>query len=98
MDEDKLRAIKEWEAPTFLTKLRSFLGLANCYHQFIEEFSRRAVPLTELLNKGTTWRWPVECQTVFDELKMTMMRGPILGFLDVSKSFVVETDASDFAL
>ena len=61
MDEDKLQAIKEWEAPTFLTKLRSFLGLANCYHQFIEEFLRRVVPLTELLNKGTTWRWPVEC-------------------------------------
>ncbi|KAA0060369.1 putative mitochondrial protein [Cucumis melo var. makuwa] len=31
MDEDKLQAIKEWEAPTSLTELRSFLGLANYY-------------------------------------------------------------------
>ncbi|TYK05412.1 Retrovirus-related Pol polyprotein from transposon 17.6 [Cucumis melo var. makuwa] len=74
------------------------LGLANHYCQFIEEFSRRVAPLTELLKKGTTWKWPVECQTTFDELKMIMMKGPILGLVDVSKLFKVETNASYFAL
>ncbi|TYJ96994.1 reverse transcriptase [Cucumis melo var. makuwa] len=49
MDEDKLRAIKEWKAPTSVIKLCSFLGLANYYHRFIEGFSRRTAPLTKLL-------------------------------------------------
>lgn len=31
MDEDKVRAIQEWKAPTNVTKLRSFLGFANYY-------------------------------------------------------------------
>ncbi|KAE8648577.1 hypothetical protein Csa_023676, partial [Cucumis sativus] len=45
---------------------------------FIEGFSRRAAPLTELLKKDKTWRWPLECQTGFDELKVTLTRGPVL--------------------
>ncbi|KAA0032565.1 reverse transcriptase [Cucumis melo var. makuwa] len=89
-DEDKLRAIKEWRAPTSVTELCSFLGLANYYRWFIEVFFRRAAPLTELLKKGTTWRWPIECQTAFNELKV--MWGRVLRLVDVSKSFVIEID------
>ncbi|TYK04903.1 putative mitochondrial protein [Cucumis melo var. makuwa] len=96
MNKYKFRAIKEWRAPTSVTELLPFLGLANYYHRFIEGFLRRDALLTELLKKGTTWRWPVECQTTFDELKVTMTRGLILGLVDVSKPFLVETDASDF--
>ncbi|TYK30402.1 uncharacterized protein E5676_scaffold349G00010 [Cucumis melo var. makuwa] len=73
MDEDKLRAIKEWKASYFYDRV-TFLPLI-----------------------GTTWRWPVECQTAFDNLKVTITRGPVLGLVDVSKSFIVETDALDFA-
>ena len=79
-----------------MTELLSFLRLANYYCRFIEGFLRRDALLTELLKKGTTWRWPVECQTTFDELKVTMTRGLILGLVDVSKPFLVETDASNF--
>lgn len=35
MYETKIRAIHEWEAPTKVTDLRSFLGLANYYSRFI---------------------------------------------------------------
>ena len=81
------------------TELHSFHGLANYYCRFIEEFLRRVAPLTELFKKGTTWRWSGECQISFDKLKTKMVRGPVLGLVDMSKkSFVVETDASDFAL
>ena len=34
----------------------------------------------------------------FEDLKATMTRGPILGLVDVTKPFEIETDASDFAL
>ncbi|KAA0047025.1 putative mitochondrial protein [Cucumis melo var. makuwa] len=40
----------------------------------------------------------VECQTVFDDLKVTMTRGPVHGLVDVSKPFIVEIDTSDFTL
>ena len=60
-DSDKSNAIQEWRVPTSVTELCSFLELANYYRQFIEGFSRRAVPLIELLKKDTTWQWSVEC-------------------------------------
>lgn len=98
IDEDKLQAIKEWRAPTSVIELHSFLELANYYCRFIEGFSRRVALLTKLLKKGRTWRWLVECQTAFDKPKVTMMRGPVFGLVDVSKLFVVETGVSDFSL
>lgn len=30
MDKDKVRAIAEWEEPTKVAELRSFLSLVNC--------------------------------------------------------------------
>ena len=39
-----------------------------------------------------------KCQEAFDELKTTMMKGPVLTLLDISKSFEVQTDKSDFTL
>lgn len=57
MDEGKVQAIKEWETPTKATELRSFLGLTNYYRRFIEGYSRRAAPLTDLLKKDRAWQW-----------------------------------------
>ena len=86
------------EIPTNVKELLSFLGLANYYRWFVEGYSRKATPLTELLKKGVTWEWTDECQKAFDELKTTMMKGPVLALLDISKPFEVQTDASNFAL
>ncbi|KAJ7979044.1 Retrotransposon protein, putative, Ty3-gypsy subclass [Quillaja saponaria] len=57
MDLGKVRAIQEWKTPTSVTKLCSFLGLANYYRRFVEGYSRRAAPFIELLKKGTVWHW-----------------------------------------
>lgn len=39
MDKAKVKAIAEWETPTKVTELRSFLGLENCYRRFIKGYS-----------------------------------------------------------
>ena len=98
MDSVKIKAIKEWKIPTSISDVRSFLGLAKYYRRFVEGFSRRAAPLTELLKKDHPWSWSNKCQMAFEDLKATMTRGPILGLVDVTKPFEIETDASDFAL
>ncbi|XP_019242368.1 PREDICTED: uncharacterized protein LOC109222463 [Nicotiana attenuata] len=49
MDEAKVRAIQELEAPIKVTELGSFLGLVNYYRRFISGYSAKAAPLTELL-------------------------------------------------
>ncbi|KAL0402126.1 UNVERIFIED_CONTAM: Transposon Tf2-11 polyprotein [Sesamum latifolium] len=54
--------------------------------------------MTDLLKKTETWNWTPQCQESFDRLKRAMVTDPVLALPDMSKPFVVETDASDFAL
>ncbi|KAJ7971439.1 Retrotransposon protein, putative, Ty3-gypsy subclass [Quillaja saponaria] len=98
MDLDKVKAIQEWKTPTSVTELRSFLGLANYYRRFVEGYSSRVAPLTELLKKGTVWHWGEPCQTAFEDMKLAMINDPVLALPDISKPFEVQTDASDYAL
>ncbi|KAK3030891.1 hypothetical protein RJ639_037241 [Escallonia herrerae] len=48
--------------------------------------------------KRKVWEWSKECQSAFLAMKRAMSEDPVLALPDVSKSFEVHTDASDFAL
>ncbi|GJX43068.1 putative nucleotidyltransferase, ribonuclease H [Tanacetum coccineum] len=98
MDGAKIKAIQDWEPPTKVTELRSFLGLVNYYRRFIMGYSAIASPLTDLLKKNKAWIWDEECQAAFESLKKAVMEEPVLRLPDVTMPFELHTDASDFAI
>lgn len=51
VDPAKVAAVTKWVAPTSVKEIRSFLGLAGYYQRIIENFSKIAKPMTELLKK-----------------------------------------------
>jgi hypothetical protein len=51
MVDTKATATQQWPTPTSVKQLRSFLGLAGFYRQFIHMFSEITAPLTALLRK-----------------------------------------------
>ena len=51
VDEEKVKAIKEWPTPKSITKVRSFHSLASFYHRFVKDFSTLAAPLIEIVKK-----------------------------------------------
>jgi hypothetical protein len=77
-----------------VTEICSFLGLAGYYRRFIENFSKIAKPMTELLKSNTPNVWSDKCEASFQELKTRLTTTPVLTLPDASKDFVVYCDAS----
>ena len=98
MDGAKVAAIRDWPAPTKVTKLRSFLGLANYYRRFIMGYSKIASSLTDLLKKERKWEWDADCQATVQKLKDAITSEPVLRLPDLELPFEVHTDALDRAL
>jgi hypothetical protein len=74
VDPSKVEAVTEWIAPTSVTEIRSFLGLAGYYRRFIESLSKIAKPIMELLKKDTRFVWTEECEASFQELKKLLLQ------------------------
>ena len=55
MDGSKVKAIQEWDPPTKVPQLISFLGLVNYYRRFIKGYLARVTPLMDLLKKNKAW-------------------------------------------
>ncbi|GBB96562.1 hypothetical protein RclHR1_27830001 [Rhizophagus clarus] len=81
----KVQKVKNFPAPTNITQLRGFLGLASYYRQFILNFLRIASPLNKLLKKETEYNWMKVQQDSFNQLKESLISSPILVFPDFDK-------------
>ena len=78
-------------------QVRSFLGLAGYYRRFIPDFATVAAPLTDLTKSSEPQRvnWTSKCGEAFEKLKAALCSSPVLWSPDFSRSFVLQTDASD---
>ena len=96
-NSNKLEAIQNAPRPQTKTQLRSFLGLANYYRAFIPNFAAVAVPLTDETKKGrpTKIEWGDSQELAFRTLKAKLSESPILHLPDISRPFILRTDASD---
>ena len=71
--------------PTKIKEVESFLGFANFYRRFIQNFSHMAKPLNKLKEKK---EW------AFEELKKKITSQPVLSLSKEEGKFRVETDTS----
>ena len=84
----------DWSAPTTVSEIQSFLGLAGYYLRFIEGFSKITKPMTELLKKDKKFVWTEDCERSFNELRIRLTSAPVLALPDIYRSFDVYCDAS----
>ena len=98
MDLIKLSGIRDWPPLTTVKQTRSFLGFRNFYQKFISGFAHIAWPLHDLMKKNKIWEWTKECQHAFDTLEEKFMTAPVLTMADVNKLFILEMDASKWAI
>ena len=65
VDPTKVESVTNWQSPTSVKEIHSFLRLAGYYRRFIENFSKIAKPMTELLKKETKYIWTEDCEASF---------------------------------
>lgn len=98
MDLEKYRAIEEWPCPKTVKEIQLFLGFANFYRRFIEEYSGIVIPLTHLTCKDTPFLWTRMCEEAFLKLKEAFAGALMLAHFNPNFPIIVEMDASDYAV
>ena len=100
LQEKNVEKIKEAPRPTTKKGVRSFMGLIGFYRSYIPNFSSIAAPLTDLTRKGqpNQVKWGEPQEKAYNNLKALLTSKPILRLPDISKPFVLRTDASDIGL
>ena len=97
-DAGKIESVKTWPSPRNITEIRSFLGTCSYYRRFIKDFAAIARPMHKLTEKNCPFNWTQECEDAFQKLKTALVTAPILAFPDMSKHFILDTDASGFGI
>ncbi|XP_044315167.1 uncharacterized protein LOC123037605 [Drosophila rhopaloa] len=97
-DAEKVSAIALIKPPANVKELRQYLGVASWYRRFVPDFATLVHPLNSLLRKSTKWEWTEDHQQAFEAVKARLTADPILACPDFTKTFVLQTDASDYGL
>ena len=97
-DPTKISAVRNWHAPDKVKAVRQFVGFVGYYRRFVKNFAELAEPLVALTRKGAPFVWTDQQQAAFEALKACLIIAPILGFPTEDGRFLLDTDASLFAV
>lgn len=91
--------MKTWLTPSNVSELRSFLGFCGYYKRYIANFSEIARPLHKLTERGRflAGQWTAKMQ-LKDWSIVWLSTAPVLAHPDVTKPFILDTDASGTAI
>lgn len=94
----QVSAVLDWAVPDSRKLLQHFLGLANFYLHYIQNYNSLAVPLTSLNSMDRSFVWTPEADKSFWKLKEWFTSAPILQIPDYTRHFMVKVDASDVGI
>lgn len=94
----KVEAIYQYPTPQNVTDIKRFTGMTQFYRRFVKDYATITGPLTMLTRKDTPWNWTKTHDRLFWTLKKALMDAPVLRLPDLSKPFILYTDASGFAV
>lgn len=98
VDPKKIEVVQNWPQLRNIHDVRSFLGLANFYHDKVYHFSEIAAPLTKSLKPTPAFVWMDKMAKSFAALKKALSTTPVVAIADPNLPYEVMTDASDLAI
>lgn len=98
IDPDRLGPLLQLRAPQTKEELRSFLGLANYFSEFVSNLAIRAGPLWDLLHDDVVYAWSTAHQTAFEDVRNAIGNAPILAQFIPGAVIVIRPDGSSFGI
>ena len=98
IEKEKVRGVLEQLTPKCVKDIQKFLGLANYYHQFIQDFVAIARPLHDMVKKDQKQNWTERQEEVFKRLKEQFTKELVLAVPDLDKKMRMEVNVSDYAI
>ena len=97
LHEDNVTKIRDALRPTTKKQVRSFMGLAGYYRDFIPNFAALETPLSDLTRKGQPNKveWGEAQEKAYQSIKALLTKEPVLRLPDPRKTYFLQTDASD---
>ena len=102
-DPKKVEAISKWPELKSVEEVQQFMGLVNYYRDHIDHFAEKVKALTDIQSnalKDDDWTtlWKEPQKKAFELCKTLLTSAPILALPDMNKPFILQTDASGFAI
>ena len=94
----KIDAVVNMPMPADKTALQRLLGMIRYLAQFIPNESALTAPLCSLLKKDSPWNWNHEHKKAVQDIKQAIAQPTLLKYFDVTKSVLIQTDASQSGL
>jgi len=93
-DPVKIKAIRDMSPPTTKKEARRFIGMVNYLAKFSRETAGLLASINAVTGSASEWVWENAQQNAFEEVKVLLLKAPILVPFDVTKSHRVSADAS----
>jgi hypothetical protein len=86
------------QPPTTQKELKSFLGLANYYRDFVQHYAHIAAPPQALDKQNVVFRWTPAAQHGFQKLKTALIMAPPLILPTPTGEFVLDVSTTELAI
>ena len=99
-DKSKISAILDIPMPTTKKLIRSFVGMANYYRDYIPNLSTLLILLTNLTKNKLPNKVQINenVAQAFEKIKQALCSSRVLRTARFDRDFIIQTDASDYAV
>jgi hypothetical protein len=93
--QEKVKDLLKYTSPLTTKQTHSFVGLGSYHRKFIPNYASIAAPLIQEANEKIMV-WTDQCQQAFNKIQHLLTNEPILQLPDFERSFILESDGSQF--
>ena len=93
----RLEAIQKLQPPTTVKRCRSFMVMVNFLSMFCPKLQKLLKPIYDLTRNGRPFVWGREQQDSFEEIKIKLVKPPVLHMPNTTGRFHLYSDTSKFA-